>query len=144
MSLGALSLIVQELQKYQGPREFFSGPKVGLCIQYSVLFATSSNTIWSVICHFQLKQRKWHYCNLGSASWLSSETHFKKTTSFFASLVNRSKICELTQNYPSQWAAHSLSWCSLAVVTSEVLSHIRSHCSVPTTLSTEPKTALRP
>lgn len=58
MSLGALSLIVQELQKYQDLREFFSGSKVGLCIQYSVLFAISSNTIWSVICHFQLKQRK--------------------------------------------------------------------------------------
>ena len=144
MSLDALSLMVQELEKYQGPRDFFSGPKVRLSRQYSLLFATSSNTIWSVICHFQLKQRKWHYWNPGSASWLSSETQFKKTISFFASLLNRSKICELTQNYLSQWAAHSLSWCSLEIVTPEVLSPIRSHCSLPTTLSTKPKTALRP
>ena len=58
MSLDDLPLIGQELQKYRGPREFFSGPKVGLSVQYSLFFATSSNTMQGVICRFQLKQRK--------------------------------------------------------------------------------------
>lgn len=58
MSLNALPIIVQESQKYQGLREFFSTAKVGPSIQYSLSFTTPSNTTWSVICHFQLKQRK--------------------------------------------------------------------------------------
>lgn len=41
MSLDVLSLTVQKLQKYQGLRESFSETKVGLSIQYSVLFGFS-------------------------------------------------------------------------------------------------------
>lgn len=44
MSWDVLSLAVQELPKYQCPKEkvFLSGPKVDLSIQYLVSFAISS------------------------------------------------------------------------------------------------------
>lgn len=46
---------------------------------------------YSVVCHFQLKQRKWHYCNLGSASCLSSETRFKKKPYYIFCLPSEQK-----------------------------------------------------
>lgn len=59
MPLDTLPITAQELQKFEGLRKFLSTSKVGPSIQYSLSFTTSSNTTWNVICHFQLKQRKW-------------------------------------------------------------------------------------
>lgn len=73
MSLDALSLIVQELQKYQGLREFFCRAKASLSIQYSVLLAASSNTIQRLL-SVRGNDTTW---KLGSASWPTSETYLK-------------------------------------------------------------------
>lgn len=59
---------------------------------------------------FSVKAEEMTIFCLGIASCLNSQTHLKKIPSiFFAFLWNRSKICELIPNYPSQGAAHSLS-----------------------------------
>lgn len=67
MSLDTLPIIAQELQKYQGLREFFSTPTVSPSIQHSVSFTTSSNTIWSCYLSFSVKAEEitfllpWHW-----------------------------------------------------------------------------------
>lgn len=99
MSLDTLPIIAQEPQKYQGLRKFFSTPKLDPSIQYSLSFTISSNTTWSVFCHFQLKQKKLQIAVLALLAASSSQTHLKKPpqihlkktrTIFFAFLWNRS------------------------------------------------------
>lgn len=55
MSLDTLPVVAQELQKYQGLREFFSTSEASPSIQYSASSTTSSNTIGSCDLSFSVK-----------------------------------------------------------------------------------------
>lgn len=77
MALDALSLTVQELMKYQGPRKLSLGLRL-VFAYYIQCYMPLPVCMKSDFCHFQLKQRKRHWCNLDGAGWLSAQTHFKK------------------------------------------------------------------